>query len=345
MSLSEELKTITSKIKKYHKTYDEIEEAVRSQIIEPVLRGLGWNTEDPQDVVPNAKTGDGFPDYTLLHKDRKVLFIEAKNMSVDIGEEDVLRQLAKYCLSEGVEYGLLTNGVKWVLFKTFEKNTTFRDRKVWAVDIENEDKTAVERKLNTIAKNNIHEIKKLIEKMSMLDEVWESLKNDPTKIAPVIAPVFDNLIKEAYPKCQISQDEIKDFIAEKIKDLFNIKTDIPEDEVVNEDQHGGKPEEMTIKNEKFKIQKARDILINAAEWLIKQGKLTKEKCPIASGPKRYLVNIEPKHRYEKDFISIKKLSNGLYLETNYSAPGCIESARTLIEKCGENRDILKIVSK
>ena len=78
MSLSEELKTITSKIKKNHKIYDENEQAVRSQIIDPVLRGLGWNIEDPQDVLPNAKTGDGFPDYTLLHKGGKMLFIEAK---------------------------------------------------------------------------------------------------------------------------------------------------------------------------------------------------------------------------------------------------------------------------
>jgi len=82
--------------------------------------------------------------------------------------------------------------------------------------------------------------------------------------------------------------------------------------------------------------------MNTAEWLIKKGRLRKENCPIASGHKRNLVNIQPRHRYGDDFRAPKKLSNGLYIETHYSTAGCITNARKLLERCGYREDMLEV---
>jgi len=131
---------------------------VRDQIVNPILKGLGWNPENPEEVQPNISTEEGVPDYSLIKNDDKILFIEAKKLSVDIEQKEVIRQLAKYCFGEGMKYGVLTNGAIWILFRAFQEGTTMAERIVWKTDIENDDITATIRKLNTISKENITDI-------------------------------------------------------------------------------------------------------------------------------------------------------------------------------------------
>ena len=95
--------------------YQKNEAAVKDFIVKPVLSSLGWNTEDPYEVVPEENTGEGKADYCLKTKKKRVLFIEAKNSSKDV--EDHINQLAKYSFEKGVDYGVITNGRKWLLFK------------------------------------------------------------------------------------------------------------------------------------------------------------------------------------------------------------------------------------
>jgi len=102
------------------------------------------------------------------------------------------------------------------------------------------------------------------------------------------------------------------------------------------------PRKMIIGSDTYEIRYSYDILVNTAEWLIKEAKLRKENCPIVSGHKRNLVNIQPKHRYEDNFRAPKRLSNGLYIETHYSTTSCITNARKLLERCGYSKNILEL---
>ncbi len=102
------------------------------------------------------------------------------------------------------------------------------------------------------------------------------------------------------------------------------------------------PRKMIIGGDTYKIRYSYNILVNTAEWLIKKAKLRKENCPIVSGHRRNLVNIQPKHRYEDNFRAPKRLSNGLYIETHYSTTNCINNARKLLERCGYSKDILEL---
>jgi len=160
--LEETINIVLERMKKYRPLYEQNEMAVRNQIVNPVLRSLGWNPENPDEVQPNISTEEGIPDYCLLKNGKKVLFIEAKKLSVDIEQKDVIRQIARYCFGEGMRYGILTNGAIWVLFRAFEEGTRVSERLVWKADIENDDPTAIVRRLNTISKGNIENIEMLI---------------------------------------------------------------------------------------------------------------------------------------------------------------------------------------
>jgi len=343
--LKETLEMVVERMKKFRSLYERNEMGVRDQIVNPILKGLGWNPENPEEVQPNISTEEGVPDYSLIKNDDKVLFIEAKKLSVDIEQKEVIRQLAKYCFGEGMRYGVLTNGAIWILFRAFQEGTTMAERIVWKTDIENDDITATIRRLNTISKENITDIEKLIKKLQILDEIWHSLLDEPKDLVRGFIPVFDNLIKEGYPEYEFDQTEIEDFIKERVKELIS-----PTEEPIIEplsiteptEWMGAQPRKMNIETDTYKIRNSYDILVNTAEWLIRKNKLRKENCPIASGHKRNLVNIQPKHRYGNDFRAPKRLSNGLYIETHYNTASCITNARKLLERCGCRGDLLEV---
>ena len=64
-----------------------------------------------------------------------------------------------------------------------------------------------------------------------------------------------------------------------------------------------------------------DLLFQTAEWLVEQGLLTESRCPFRfeSMRSKYLINLEPVHPTGRKFDSSRRLSNGLYLECNYSS--------------------------
>ncbi|MCW7078947.1 MAG: type I restriction endonuclease [Canidatus Methanoxibalbensis ujae] len=343
--LKETLKMVVKRMKKYSFLYEQNEMAVRNQIVNPILRALGWNPENPEEVQPNISTEEGIPDYSLLKNGKKVLFIEAKKLSVDIEQKDVIRQLAKYCFGEGMKYGVLTNGVIWILFRAFQEGTTMSERIVWKTDIESDELTSSIRRLCTISKDNIDNIEKLIKKLQILDEIWQSLVDEPEKIIKGLIPVFEKLIKEEYSdyKFEFEPIEIEDFLKERIKELI---TPIEEPEYISPPETtmwgGGQPRKMKIGSDVFEIRNSYEILTNTAEWLIRKGKLKVSDCPIPIGRKRHLINTEPKHRYGDSFRAPKRLSNGLYIEVHYSTAGCINNARRLLERFGFRGDILEV---
>ncbi len=82
----------------------------------------------------------------------------------------------------------------------------------------------------------------------------------------------------------------------------------------------------------------KDLLIEVAEWLIRDGALTADKCPITLGRKdsNCLINLAPQHKDGRDFFSHQKLSNGLLLNHNYSAIATVRVSRTMLEYLGKD---------
>jgi len=316
--------------------------ATRNQVVDPILRCLGWDTEDPDKVQPNVAAEEGVPDYSLLLDGKKVLFVEAKKMSVDVEDRQVLSQLAKYCFAEGMSYGVLTNGAVWVLSRAFREGTTMPERVVWKADIEHDDMNAIANKLNTVSITNISSIDRLLTKLEILDEVWQSLLEDPVSLAKGVVPVFLSIANESYPDYDFTPEEVADFIQERLNEIISREPDYPPvSEGIAPTIEG--PRTMKIDRETFTVRNSYDILVNTAEWLIKKGKLHREDCPVASGHKRYLVNIAPEHRYNNNkFRAPKKLSNGLFIETHYSTSSCIANAKKLLKHCGFNEDLLEV---
>jgi hypothetical protein len=342
--INDAVQSIIEKMKRHRLLYEQNEQAVRDQIVNPLLKNLGWDTENPDEVQPNVSTEEGIPDYSLFKDGKPVLFIEAKKLSVDIEDKQVVKQLAKYCFGEGMKYGVLTNGAVWILFNAFQEGTTMADRVLWKVDIEGDELTSSIKRLNIISKGNVENVETLVRKLQILDEIWESLLEEPKEIIKGLIPVFDGLIKEGYPNYEFQPSDIEDFIRERVRELLTSASSITpglsdEPVVWQSSERQGK---MKIGGEVFDIRNSFDILVNTGNWLIQKGKLKKSDCPVSAGYKRNLIHIEPKHKYGDNFMCPKQLSNGLWMETKYSNAGSINSARRLLERYGFKGDILEV---
>lgn len=345
-NLNEALTPIVEKIKKFRSLYEQNEMAVRDHIVNPILRSLGWNPENPEEVQPNVSTEEGVPDYSLIKNGKKILFVEAKKLGIDIEQREVIRQLAKYSFSEGTKYGVLTNGAVWILIRSFEEGTTLTERIVWKADLENEELLAVSRKIVTISKTNIENIEVLVKKVQILDEIWQSLLDEPEEMIKGLMPVVKSLISQGYPDYQFEDTEIEDLLKERVKEIISGPSEeerqfeVPEEPV---SWRGGSPRKMKLKGEVFELRNSFEILVNTANWLIKNGKLKPSDCPVGIGRgKRNLINREPKHKYGDDFRAPKKLSNGLFIEVHGSTASLINYAKRLLEKFGVSSDILTI---
>ena len=112
------------------------------------------------------------------------------------------------------------------------------------------------------------------------------------------------------------------------------------DSAMNENGNGNKPHILILGDDVIAINCYRDILVETANWLIRQGKLT--KCPIKiKRGKNYIINKEPKHRDGRDFYAPKKLEKGFWMYTNYNKENCIKYAKKLLQKYGFSSDFLR----
>ncbi len=336
------LTQVLDKIKKFRTLYDRNEMATRDQLINPILRQLGWNPENPEQVQPNVSMEEGVPDYSLFKQGKPIVFVEAKKLSADIEQREIIRQLARYSFGEGTRYGILTNGAMWMLVRSFEEGKTLSERIIWKADLESEPLTAVCRKLTTISEVKIHQIETLVKRVQILDEIWESLLSNPEGIVEGLVPVVESLVNQGYSEHQFDIAEVEDFLWERVNELLSPSEDDPPKTTEITSGHGD-IRQIELPGEAFDIRNAYEILINTANWLIKNKHLTANDCPVVIGRgKRYLVNSEPKHRYGDDFRAPKKLFSGLWIETHYSKPASINMARRLLKKFGQSPDILII---
>ena len=91
----------------------------RYALIDPLLRELGWDTEDPDMVIVEYSSGGGRVDYALLAGSKPVMMIEAKRLGRSLG--DGRKQAVNYALDETnikARYFSVTDGACWAIYDT-----------------------------------------------------------------------------------------------------------------------------------------------------------------------------------------------------------------------------------
>ena len=110
--------TLRQRIQAHRPALSGSEWLTRYTLIDPLLRELGWDTEDPELVIPEYSSGGGRADYALLGNDGKpAMIVEAKKLG-ELLSLSVVTQVLNYCWTEGTEHFAVTDGQRWEIYET-----------------------------------------------------------------------------------------------------------------------------------------------------------------------------------------------------------------------------------
>ncbi len=311
------IKKLRERIDAHGDALRQSEALTRYALIDPLLRELGWDTEDPDVVMPEYSSGSGRVDYALCKNGKSVIMLEAKKLDTPLN--DAIGQGIQYCLVEGTEYFAVTDGRRWEIYET-HKPVPIDDKRIVQFDLK--DPSAADACLKALA-------------------LWR-----PSVISGQIAvggtPVIglpDNQTRTTDPQpveestVQLTEPDQDDAEWTQLS-VFVPQTGDP------------KPTEILFPdNTSVPIKTWKVIMVEVAKWLINKNILTKDHCPISgSGTrsvKRYLISTDPAHSTGTPFKAPYPIDS-FHLETNYSGPNCVENARTIIQHVGQDPAQFKV---
>jgi hypothetical protein len=171
------------------------EDQTKMAIIQPILRRLGWDTENVDEVCPEFSVENRRVDYAIRVNNRSLVFVEAKKPSEDLESQNHQEQLLDYSFRQAVEIAVLTNGITWSFYLP-RAGVDWKSRKFYTVDIVEQEASNVASKfVELLSKKNIESGKslqyaesihkgKLKEKaiQEALPEAWNRIIGEPDSL-------------------------------------------------------------------------------------------------------------------------------------------------------------------
>ena len=191
MSLEEKIKQLAKR------PPPDNEQNAKAHAILPILRLLGWSSEDPDRVSFEHTVGTGRVDIALRGKERAVAFVEAKAPRKQLGNH--VEQLLNYAFLGGVDICVLTTGIEWWLYLPREKGPPER-RRFAVLNTRDDPPDAVAEGLQryvgrealtsgsaeTLAKKALAALMDEERLRTAIPEVWKKMKEEPD--SELIAP-------------------------------------------------------------------------------------------------------------------------------------------------------------
>lgn len=123
--LRREIQPLIERCDKYLEENEELsEDDVKTKLIEPLFRTLGWNFEDIKQVREQKHQPQGIPDYVFYDAGRIVFFLEAKKLK-EITDKDML-QARSYAFGKSKRWAVLTNFKETIILICDKKEDSIR---------------------------------------------------------------------------------------------------------------------------------------------------------------------------------------------------------------------------
>ena len=288
------IQTVQQRIRDHGTSLSQSEYRTRLALIDPILNALGWDVSDPKLVTPEYQVGSGRADYALLHEDGNPrAFIEAKHLGATLESSSNRAQVFFYAYDEGLAYAGLTDGNEWI----FEAVRAPRDhRRLLEVTISKGVAEQLALHFLLLWRPNIE----AVQQTKANAPIFVTL---PERKPPIVDP--------QPPPPLIGWISLVDY------------------------QTGSeqKPPSMRLPDDsEVPLKYWYEILKETAEWLIRTGLLTKDRCPVKNNGSVSIVHTEPKHESGTDFWYPVQLSNGLFLNKHGTKETVLNYTKILLNR-------------
>ena len=304
------IQTVQQRIREHGTSLSQNEYRTRLALIDPILNTLGWDVSDPKLVMPEYQVGSGRADYALLGEDGKPqAFIEAKRLGEMAEASRHETQLFTYAVTQGVRYAALTDGNRWI----FDNLTArFSDGESRLLDL-------------NISSESVHQctFKFLL--------LWRPTLASERPTKPT-EPIFVTHLKTE-PQFEVPDEPIA-------VPTPSHPTSPPSSEwisLASYDPKLGIPTKIRLPNHsEIQLRNWPGLLVEIAEWLIREGLLTEDDCPVPAGGRNQhrnsLINTEARHENGGRMGKSYKLWNDFYLNRGGSSITYLGSATFLLRR-------------
>lgn len=365
MTLREDIYRLLEKAQKWG---DVNEANTKSLFIEPLLRALGWDVGDLEVVTREYRVYDNTAiDYALKVDGKPRLFVEAKPLNKSLDDKQFIAQTVNYANNEGVVWCVLTNGLQYRVYKTNEPADM--ERKLFMeIDLRNitEESQAgeIEQSLTLLSRDSIEngsldERGEIVFTDGRVKAALINVLSNPPKA--VVKAIVERLGSGPAPSRERVKESLRRMAVLLRGDVAPVAAvgSLPHATFPSDGSAGNTPlatqqpveqrgwipiHELTVSHRQAPPKRLllpdgtardlhawKDLLQEIAAFLAASGALTAQDCPIASGPKRYLLHTTPEHPGGRKFRAPARVGT-LWVETHFSAPSVVRSSLRLIGK-------------
>lgn len=256
----------------------------KATAIEPILRELGWDVADLDEVRreypvrarPNARPVD----YLLFCDDTPKVIVEAKrgNQSLERHQEQ-LQDYVGFALAERVEIAILTNGAAWWYYLPI-RDVSWEQRRVATVEFNQQDSREIAQTLvDLLGKENVrsgaaiqnaerHQV------LETLPDVWNRLVSEPD------SPLVNLLAERTHRSCvrEPERNEVEQFLSshrQQIQIMSLLTTSAPELDappkrkatpvLERSGPRNGRPKAFTFNGAKYEVSSWPDMVVKFCE--------------------------------------------------------------------------------
>ncbi len=195
-------------IKSKESTFESLDErAVEIGVVLPMLRQVGWNTDNVSEIYPQRGLSDGSKvDYDLQIDGESLILIEVKRWGHILNDEDE-NQLAGYCRLARPKLAVLTSGRNWRLYLPPNKSKNAPLKRFGEIHITSMPSAIVESTFRQfLARNSIVDFKLALatarklykesesyrEFKKTLTDAWNQTANDTDMLAKLVLEFTEN---------------------------------------------------------------------------------------------------------------------------------------------------------
>ena len=289
----------------------------RYALIDPLLRELGWDTEDPDVVVPEYRSDGGRPDYALHKEGKPIIMLEAK--SLDTPLKDAVKQVINYCIQEGTDYFAVTDGRRWEIYET-HKRGSIDEKRIISLDLKIT--SAADVCLNTLALWR----PSVISGQVVVGETPVIGLSDDQQSTTEPRAAGETTVQPPLP---VQSEEGW----ESLSEINPESKDPPPTEILFPDNSG------------ISIESWRALLIEVTRWLIKEDILKLDHCPIWFSDRpsatNYIVATSARHSHGTEVHAFEKIGP-FYIELTHNAGNCVTGAERIIKHVGQDSTQFKV---
>ena len=300
--LKETIETLRERIQEHRAYLEGNETRTRQALIDPMLRALGWDVEDPNSVELEYGIKRKWADYALMESGQPIAVIEAKALGRALKDDEKMQAL-NYANMDGIDYMAITNGDHWQMFDVFKRGQ-LDNRILMEFQLTQDEPYACALQALGLWRPNLASGEPQEAAASVVIEKPAHTESTPT----ISEPSSEN----------------------EVADPSNNGDWVPLTSLKKEkDQKPPAFIKFPDSNPKS-IKSWFHLLETIAKHLIETDKLSARDCPVplltrTGKSKRYLIHTEPVHSTGKEFEGKREIGNGLLL--------CLGLGRILMNAC------------